>query len=178
MRTLIVVLSLLLALWIACASYWYVCRVRGDCKCCPQQEQTAAPDTTVSPENALNASVEEAMTSLSNAGKQTVCFAPSISTADMNTLPADYITQLKLYLENTPQAKVTVTGHTDVTGTKEGNAKLSQARADFVRSFLISAGINSDQIQVLSKIDAEPAAPNNTAEGRAKNRRAEIELVK
>jgi len=173
MRTFIVTLSLLLVLWIAGASYWYVCRVRHDCKCC--LEQTVMP-TPVTPEMALKASIDEAKAFLTSAGKQSVLFAPSASTTDMNVLPADYITRLKFWLENSPDVKVKVTGHTDVTGSKAGNKKLSQARTDFVKDYLIKTGIKAEQIQATSKVDTEPVAPNTTKEGRAKNRRTEIEI--
>jgi len=130
----------------------------------------------VTPEMALKTSIDEAKAFLTSAGKQTVLFGPSSSTADMNVLPADYITRLKFWLENSPDVKVKVTGHTDVTGSKAGNEKLSQARTDFVKDYLIKTGIKAEQIQATSKVDTEPVAPNTTKEGRAKNRRTEIEI--
>jgi outer membrane protein OmpA-like peptidoglycan-associated protein len=176
MRTFIAFLALLLVLWIAGASRWYVCRIRGDCKCCPRQEQIAT-DTLTGPENALRASLTEAKNYLTGAGKQIVYFGPSSANTDMNAIPAEYVTKLKLYLDNNPGLKVSVTGHTDISGSKAGNIKLSQARTDFVCTCLTNAGIKAEQIQALSKVDSEPAAPNNTSEGRAKNRRTEINLL-
>ncbi len=175
MRTLAISIFLLLVLWISGASYWYVCRVRYDCKCC-QPEVVVAPDTTGNPEDQLNASVDEAMNYLKNTGKQTVFFNSSLSVSDMSVLPEEFYVRLKLYLDNNSEAKVTVTGHTDSSGSRAGNTKLSQQRADFVKEHLVATGINPDQIIVISKVDADPVASNDNAEGRAKNRRAEIEI--
>jgi outer membrane protein OmpA-like peptidoglycan-associated protein len=178
MRTSISILSLLLVLWIAGASRWYVCRIRGDCKCCPKKEFTVSPDSLSDPGKALRASVEEAKSYLTNAGKQIIYFRSSSAQTNMNAVPAEFVSNLKLYLDNHPEAKVSVTGHTDKSGSKELNINLSQARTDFVTSLLVNAGIKTEQIVAVSKVNSEPAAPDNTSEGRAKNRRTEIYLLK
>jgi outer membrane protein OmpA-like peptidoglycan-associated protein len=177
MRTSISILSVVLVLWIAGSTHWYVCRIRGDCKCCPRQALSVPADTLSGPEKALRASIEEAKNYLTNAGKQIVYFGSSSVQTDMNAVPAEFIGKLKLYLDNTPGAKVYVTGHTDSSGNAEVNAKLSQARADFVTTCLINSGIKTNQIMAVSKVNSEPAAPDNTREGRAKNRRTEIYLL-
>jgi OOP family OmpA-OmpF porin len=51
---------------------------------------------------------------------------------------------------------------------------LSQARAEAVRSYLVSKGLPSDKISAVGKGKANPVAPNDTADGRANNRRVEI----
>ena len=178
MRTSVSILSVLLVLWIAGAAHWYVCRIRGDCKCCPGREHSVKPDTLPAAEKALRASVEEAEKYLINAGKTIIYFEPSASKADMNTVPPGFISSLKLYLSNRPGAKVCVTGHTDVSGNREINVKLSRQRTDFVTAYLVSAGIRAEQIMSISKVNSEPAAPDDTREGRTKNRRAEIYLLK
>jgi len=67
-----------------------------------------------------------------------------------------------------------VEGHTDSLGTSDHNRRLSQARADAVRAYLVSRGVPPDQIVAVAKGEDEPVAPNTTAEGRANNRRVEI----
>ena len=67
-----------------------------------------------------------------------------------------------------------VEGHTDAVGTSDYNRRLSAARADAVRSYLISRGVPPEQIVAVAKGEDEPVAPNTTAEGRANNRRVEI----
>lgn len=57
------------------------------------------------------------------------------------------------------------------------NQKISSARAESVKKFLTSKGIESNRIYTEGKGSAQPAADNKTAEGRAKNRRVEVEVV-
>ena len=67
-----------------------------------------------------------------------------------------------------------VEGYTDNTGTDATNLKLSDDRAKAVREFLESQGIASNRLTSTGKGPADPVAPNDTPEGRSKNRRVEI----
>ena len=67
-----------------------------------------------------------------------------------------------------------VEGHTDSQGSATKNNELSQARAESVRQQLASNGIPSDKIRAQGLGSSRPVADNNTAEGRANNRRVEI----
>ena len=66
-------------------------------------------------------------------------------------------------------------GHTDSVGTDAYNMKLGKRRADAVAAYLSSKGINN--VYTESKGESKPIASNKTAEGRAKNRRVEIEVI-
>lgn len=77
-------------------------------------------------------------------------------------------------LEITNNTTVTVSGHTDNVGDPAVNLRLSQQRADAVRDILVADGLAADTVQSRGFGDAEPTADNNTAEGRAANRRVEI----
>ena len=68
-------------------------------------------------------------------------------------------------------------GHTDSIGSKEYNQKLSVRRAEAVKAYLVSKGIEPNRIYTEGKGLTQPIASNSTAEGRAKNRRVEIEVV-
>jgi OOP family OmpA-OmpF porin len=68
-------------------------------------------------------------------------------------------------------------GHTDSIGTVEYNQKLSERRANTVKEYLVSKGIEKNRIYTEGKGEKDPIATNSTAEGRAKNRRVEIEVV-
>ena len=68
-------------------------------------------------------------------------------------------------------------GHTDSIGTVEYNQKLSERRANAVKAYLVSKGIEKNRVYTEGKGKKQPVADNKTAEGRAKNRRVEIEVV-
>lgn len=68
-------------------------------------------------------------------------------------------------------------GHTDSIGTEKYNLGLSQRRANTVKNYLISKGIPADRIYAEGKGEAQPIATNATPQGRAQNRRVEIEIV-
>jgi len=68
-------------------------------------------------------------------------------------------------------------GHTDSVGTDAYNQKLSVRRAEAVKAYLVSRGIEKNRVYTEGKGEKQPVADNKTAEGRAKNRRVEIEVV-
>ncbi len=68
-------------------------------------------------------------------------------------------------------------GHTDAVGTDAYNQKLSVKRSDAVKAYLVSKGIEKNRVYTEGKGEKQPVADNNTAAGRAKNRRVEIEVV-
>jgi OOP family OmpA-OmpF porin len=80
-------------------------------------------------------------------------------------------------LKATALEVVIAIGHTDSVGTAEYNQKLSVRRAEAVKAYMVSKGIEPNRIYTEGKGKAQPIASNSTAEGRAKNRRVEIEVV-
>jgi OOP family OmpA-OmpF porin len=68
-------------------------------------------------------------------------------------------------------------GHTDSDGSTAANQKLSVARAESVKSYLVSKGVEANRVYTEGKGEASPVADNKTKEGKAKNRRVEIEVV-
>ena len=68
-------------------------------------------------------------------------------------------------------------GHTDSVGSDAYNQRLSVRRAEAVKAYLVSKGIERNRIYTEGKGEKQPVADNRTAEGRAKNRRVEVEVV-
>src|SRR3982751_740459 len=68
-------------------------------------------------------------------------------------------------------------GHTDSVGTDSYNQRLSIRRSEAVKSYLVSKGVERNRVYTEGKGEKQPVADNKTAEGRAKNRRVEIEVV-
>ncbi|MGB9771424.1 MAG: OmpA family protein [Candidatus Kapaibacteriota bacterium] len=81
-------------------------------------------------------------------------------------------------LEDNPDFKIHIEGHTDSIGTEEYNLQLSRKRAESVRNYLVSKGISIERISVFGFGASLPVATNETEEGRALNRRVEIYFVR
>ncbi len=71
---------------------------------------------------------------------------------------------------------VKIVGHTDSIGTEAYNQKLSERRAESVKSYLVDKGVSADLIEAKGMGESQPMASNQTKEGRAKNRRVEVEI--
>ncbi len=85
--------------------------------------------------------------------------------------------ELVEYLKRKEDDKVEIGGHTDNVGKRESNLKLSLDRANTVRDYLISKGISFDRITAQGYGSTVPIGNNNTAEGRAENRRIEVKTL-
>jgi OOP family OmpA-OmpF porin len=72
---------------------------------------------------------------------------------------------------------VIAVGHTDSIGSNAYNTRLSTARANAVKDYLVSKGVEKNRVYTEGKGESQPVADNRTREGRAKNRRVEIEVV-
>lgn len=85
--------------------------------------------------------------------------------------------QIAELLKKRPRALVEIAGHTDATGNPEANLRLSQARADAVRQYLIQKGIPAASLVSTGYGQTRRIADNNTREGRNKNRRVEFNIL-
>lgn len=99
-------------------------------------------------------------------GKSNLSFASQKSLAEFSTT-----------LRNNPETDVTIYGHTDNTGSREINQKLSNERAESVAKFLIDNGVHGGRLFTEGKAYDEPVADNSTSAGRAMNRRVEVYIT-
>ncbi|HDZ9330068.1 TPA: OmpA family protein [Vibrio cholerae] len=88
----------------------------------------------------------------------------------------DQLTEISSVLNSYPQAKAKVVGHTDSTGSALYNQNLSERRAQAVVNKLIELGVTQTQLEWRGEGGSQPVADNNTAEGRAQNRRVQITI--
>ena len=132
-------------------------------------------------ENALRQQLQGTGVSVTRVGNQIVLNMPSDITfaTDQDSVKASFYSVLNsvaLVLKKYNQTTVDVFGHTDSTGSDQHNFDLSQRRALSVANYLSSQGVDSRRFAVTGFGKTRPVAPNNTAEGRAQNRRVEIQL--
>ncbi|OHE55746.1 MAG: hypothetical protein A2Z47_13840 [Thermodesulfovibrio sp. RBG_19FT_COMBO_42_12] len=82
------------------------------------------------------------------------------------------------FVKKYPGFKIGIEGHTCSIGTEEYNQVLSERRANAVKNYLVKEGqIDAKRITTIGKGESNPAAPNDTSKGRAKNRRVEILIL-
>lgn len=86
--------------------------------------------------------------------------------------------QMVAILNAFPTMEIELAGHTDSEGSEESNLKLSQARSDAVKSYLIEKGIAAERVKSVGYGESMPVATNATAEGRQANRRVEFKILK
>jgi outer membrane protein OmpA-like peptidoglycan-associated protein/tetratricopeptide (TPR) repeat protein len=101
------------------------------------------------------------------------------NTGAATLLPESFteLNRLVNLLRENPNVRIEVSGHTDNTGSAAINRTLSRNRALSVRNYLISQGIPGERVRFEGYGFDRPIAPNTTAEGRAANRRVEIEII-
>lgn len=97
-----------------------------------------------------------------------------------NLLPASYAALDNLFglIYRLKNYKIKIVGHTDNVGNKTENLALSKSRADAVINYLVKKGIPKTKLSSSGQGDNKPIADNSTEQGRAKNRRVEIEIEK
>lgn len=82
------------------------------------------------------------------------------------------------FLKATPHYSAEIVGHTDSVGRESSNQKLSQNRANTVKDMIVQRGVSADRVSATGMGEANPIETNETAEGRAQNRRIEAKLTK
>lgn len=80
------------------------------------------------------------------------------------------------FLKDSPAYNASIVGHTDSTASDVYNQKLSEKRAEMVRSMLVKEGVEASRLSASGKGESQPVATNKTKQGRAENRRIEVEL--
>ncbi|MCH2231528.1 MAG: DUF5723 family protein [Crocinitomicaceae bacterium] len=87
------------------------------------------------------------------------------------------LTELAEVLIKKAEWKLQIAGHTDDVGSAQGNLILSKKRAESVKAFMVSKGIDASRLSALYFGETQPIADNKTKEGRQKNRRVEMTII-
>lgn len=89
----------------------------------------------------------------------------------------DALKKVEKALKQDPGMKVEIAGHTDSRGSNASNQKLSQRRAQAVVDHLVEQGVDGSRLKAKGYGEKKPIAPNDTKEGRQKNRRTEVRVL-
>lgn len=81
---------------------------------------------------------------------------------------------LASFMQRNPSTRIEISGHTDATGKEAHNLRLSENRADAVAEYIVDKGVATSRVTFNGYGSSKPIAPNDTEQGRRKNRRVEI----
>ncbi|QJQ96715.1 MULTISPECIES: OmpA family protein [Halomonadaceae] len=95
--------------------------------------------------------------------------------ADLRPEASMMLDEVAHRLRENPELRVSIEGHTDSVGNPQYNVGLSQRRADSVKAYLVNQGIDPNRMNTTGYGEERPVASNDTPEGRAENRRVEID---
>lgn len=100
-----------------------------------------------------------------------------MNTARPNNVAKARLDEIALKMQQNPQLRASITGHTDDRGSEGGNQRYGQRRADALKDYLVSEhSVSEGRIEAKSAGESQPVSDNNTPQGRQDNRRAEVEL--
>jgi len=107
---------------------------------------------------------------------RTLIYFPTNSTNKLADNEVEsYLDEVAVRVKRTGET-VHLTGHTDNEGDPTSNLSLGQRRADVIKNYLLSKGVSNAKIIASSKGETAPRADNNTATGKAENRRTELQI--
>jgi OOP family OmpA-OmpF porin len=159
--------------WAALSDYIYICKIRGLCNetmTIRVFEKLPAKDTIkVNPEVKRVVQYPENLV---------IYFDFDRSEFIPDTKTTRYFDESSAYLDQNPQAKLSITGHTDSVGSDQYNQALGLRRAESLKRYFETKNTAEVRILVYSRGENEPADANNTNSGRANNRRTVITINK
>ncbi len=130
----------------------------------------------------LEKNLEGTGATVTNNGEELLVNLPSsitfaVDRSDIQPQFRESLSKVASTLVQYESSLVDVIGHTDSTGADAYNQDLSQRRAESVAEFLIGRGVIRDRVVAFGQGETQPIASNDTAEGRAQNRRVELRIV-
>jgi outer membrane protein OmpA-like peptidoglycan-associated protein len=97
--------------------------------------------------------------------------------ADLRPQARENIVQISNILKQYPENRISIVGYTDNKGTDLYNQQLSERRARTVKLEMVSNGVPAASVEALGQGETNPIAPNDTEDGRSKNRRVELQIT-
>ncbi len=174
-------ITVLILLWALLYSFCWNCYRKPECSGVEVVAEHVIPADSLAPADSLIAPPDTSEKTLT--AEEELLFNPidvyfpPASTDFTHSAEIDtFLVTAKRYLEEKPGEKLILTGFSDSDGSEELNVRLSENRASAVRRVLVKGGFKADQIEILGKGEADPLAPNDTPENKAKNRRVSLRL--
>jgi OOP family OmpA-OmpF porin len=160
--------------WAVLSTWIYVCKIKGFCgEPTTVQTEMAIPEEAITPDSAAQAVTEPQVVIPDNL---LIYFDYNVSEFDPDAGINRFFEESNAYLDQNPQARLHITGHTDSKGTDQYNQELGYRRARSVQQYFESKGMASGKIEIESRGEKEPAEDNSTDAGRAKNRRTVLTI--
>lgn len=160
--------------WSALSTHLYVCKIKG---LCSEQETVQIGSVNqgdVVSGDTLNKSLIREQAVIPE--NLIIHFAFDKSEFNSDAATDKYYNESNSYLDKNSQAMLSITGYTDAIGSDEYNQSLGYRRAQSMQHYFESKGMPANKIIIESKGEKEPVNNNNTAAGRANNRRAAITI--
>lgn len=175
MRTLLIGF-IAFSIWSFISTYIYVCKINGLCyDPITMQVEATNQKKVISHDSLHKSSIREEKLIPKDL---IIYFAFDKYDFKPNETIESYFVSSKEYLDQNVQAKISIVGHTDATGSDEYNLALGLRRAQILQYYFEGKGMLANRIIIDSKGERKPLDDNNTEQGRANNRRSEITIKK
>lgn len=130
----------------------------------------------------LERNLEGTGATVTNTGEELLVNLPSsitfdVDRADIQPQFRESLAKVSSTLVQYESSLIDIVGHTDNTGSDSYNQSLSERRADSVAAFMINRGVIQERIVAFGQGETQPVASNDTAAGRAQNRRVELRIT-
>jgi OOP family OmpA-OmpF porin len=158
--------------WAVLSTYIYVCKIKGLCyepQPTVQLNTIGTSDKVPTQPEAIEVKAPDDLVIYFDYNRAN--FNPGKDALRYYDLSSEFIKQNSL-------SRITITGHTDAAGTNDYNMDLGTRRAQVLKDFFESKGIQPSRLVIESKGEQEPTDNNNTISGRANNRRTVVTLNK
>jgi outer membrane protein OmpA-like peptidoglycan-associated protein len=162
--------------WSVLSTYIYVCKIQGLCDAPLTTEVMDFDSDDLNVKDSLQIISVPVETKMPENITIYFAFDKYGFKADVET--EKYFEDSNDYLNKNPQAKLTITGHTDAIGSDQYNQTLGYKRAQSVQHYYELLGMPLNKMHIASKGEKEPADNNATTKGRSNNRRTEITIKK
>ena len=139
----------------------------------PEAAETVTFGGTISDPEASKSACQQSLNS--SLAKRNIEF--EVNRAVIKQVSAGLLDELANGVSSCPDARIEIAGHTDSDGSDAYNQKLSEGRAIAVREYLVRAGVVASRLDAKGYGESRPLADNSTEEGRARNRRIELNVI-